>query len=101
MADHRLKELRGTSRRDFLRWAGTAAACLGVERSRLLNVLNDSAGSAAADMAQCSTTNRHIHVLEGTGGLANWTLAFPVPAVIKGTAQQASHYAIGKGTDAT
>jgi hypothetical protein len=101
MADQRLKELRGASRRDFLRWSATAAACLGLERSRLLNVLNDTAGTAAADMAACSTTNRHIHVLEGTGGLANWTLAFPVPAVIKGTDQNAAHYAIGKGVDAT
>jgi hypothetical protein len=100
MADQRLKELRGTSRRDFLRWSATAGACLGLERSRLLNVINDTAGSAAADQAACATTNRHIHVLEGTGGLANWTLPFPVPAVIKGTNQQGSHYAIGQGKDA-
>jgi hypothetical protein len=101
MADQRLKELRGVSRRNFLRWSATAAACMGLERSRLLNVINDNAGSAAADMAACSTTNRHIHVLEGTGGLSNWTQVFPVPAVIKGTDQNGSHYAIGKGVDAT
>lgn len=101
MADPRLKELRGTSRRDFLRWSATVAACLGLERARLLNVINDTAGTAAADSAQCNTTFRHIHVLEGTGGLANWTLPFPIPAVIKGTDPKLSHYAIGKGVDAT
>lgn len=100
MVDQRLKELRGASRRDFLRWSATVAACLGLERARFLNVLSDTAGTAAADTAQCNTTNRHIHVLEGTGGLANWTLAFPVPAVIKGNSPQFSHYAIGKGVDA-
>jgi hypothetical protein len=100
MADHRLKELRGTSRRNFLRWSATAAACLGLERSRLLNVINDSAGSAAADMAACNSTNRHIHVLEGTGGLSNWTLAFPYPSIIKTNNQQLSHYAINQGKDA-
>ncbi len=101
MADQRLKELRGTSRRDFLRWSATVAACLGLERARFLNVLGDVAGSAAADVAQCNTTNRLIHFLEGTGGFSNWTLPFAIPAVIKGTNPQFSHYAIGKGTDAT
>ncbi len=100
MVDDRLKELRGTSRRDFLRWSATVAACLGVERARFLNVLNDTAGTAAADTAQCNTTFRHIHVVDGNGGLSNWTLAFPIPAVVKGNNGQASHYAIGKGVDA-
>lgn len=100
MVDQRLKELRGTSRRDFLRWSATVAACLGLERARLLNVLNDTAGTAAADTAQCNTTFRHIHVVDGQGGLSNWTLAFPIPAVVKGNNAQFSHYAIGKGVDA-
>jgi hypothetical protein len=100
MADPRLKELRGTSRRQFLRWSATVAACVGLERSRLLNVINDTAGTAAADKAQCATTFRHIHVLDGTGGFANWTLPFAIPRVIKGNNPQFSHYAVGKGTDA-
>ncbi|MBX3225719.1 MAG: hypothetical protein KIT84_30920 [Labilithrix sp.] len=100
MVDDRLKELRGTSRRNFLRWSATVAACLGVERSRLLNVLNDTAGTAAADTAACATTNRHIHVVDGNGGLANWTLPFPVPAVAKGNNQQFSHHMVGQGVDA-
>lgn len=101
MKDARLKELRGTSRRNFLRWSATVAACLGVERSRLLNVINDTAGTAAADTAACSSTNRHIHVVDGNGGLSNWTLPFPVPAVVKGTDQNFSHHMVGKGIDAT
>jgi len=101
MADNRLKDLRGTGRRDFLRWSATVAACLGLERSRFLNVLNDSAGSAAADTAACASTNRNIHVVDGQGGLSNWTQAFPVPAVITSTNAAYSHYALGKGVSAT
>lgn len=100
MADQRLKDLRGNSRRDFLRWSATVAACLGLERARFLNALNDSAGSAAADTAACASTNRNIHVVDGQGGLSNWTLAFPLPAVINGTNAQYSHYALGKGVQA-
>lgn len=100
MADQRLKDLRGNSRRDFLRWSATVAACLGLERARFLNALNDSAGSAAADTAACASTNRNIHVVDGQGGLSNWTLAFPLPAVINGTNAQYSHYALGKGVAA-
>jgi hypothetical protein len=100
MVDERLKELRGNSRRDFLRWSATVAACLGLERSRLLDVLSDTAGTALADTAQCNTTYRHIHVVDGNGGLSNWTLAFPIPAVIKSNNDRFSHYAMGKGVDA-
>ncbi len=100
MADQRLKDLRGNSRRDFLRWSATVAACLGLERARFLNALNDSAGSAAADTAACASTNRNIHVVDGQGGLSNWTLAFPLPAVINGTNANYSHYALGKGVAA-
>lgn len=100
MADQRLKDLHGSSRRDFLRWSATVAACLGLERARFLNVLNDSAGSAAADTAACASTNRHIHIRDGNGGLSNWTLAFPVPAVMQQNNTNFSHYAIGKGVAA-
>jgi hypothetical protein len=101
MVDQRLKELRGTGRRDFLRWSATVAACLGLERSRLLNILNDTAGVAAADTAACATTKRHIHFFDGNGGLSNWTQIFPFPKVIGNTNAAYSHYALGKGVDAT
>lgn len=101
MVDQRLMELRGASRRNFLRWSATVAACLGLERSRLLNVLNDSAGVAAADSAACATTLRHIHVFDGNGGLSNWTQVFPFPNIIGSTNAAYSHYALGKGTAAT
>lgn len=100
MADDRLKELRGTGRRDFLRWSATVAACLGLERARFLNALNDTAGSAAADTAACASTARHIHVVDGNGGLSNWTLPFAIPSVIQSTNAQYSHYMLGKAVAA-
>lgn len=100
MADQRLKDLRGTGRRDFLRWSATVAACLGLERARFLNVLNDTAGTAAADTAACASTLRHIHVRDGQGGLSNWTLIFPFPSVMQTANAQYSHYASGQGVAA-
>jgi len=100
MADQRLKDLRGTNRRDFLKWGATAAACLGLERSRFLNVINDTAGSAAADTIACANTSNLISIVDDSGGMANWTLPYPVPAVVQGNNPQFSHYAIGKGVAA-
>lgn len=101
MVDSRLKELRGPGRREFLRWSATVAACLGLERARFLNVLGDTGGVALADTAACASTNRHIHVTDGNGGVANWTQNFPFTKVIGSTNAQYSHYALGKGTPGT
>jgi hypothetical protein len=90
--DQRLKELRGTGRRDFLRWSATVAAVLGLERSRFLNVLGDSAGVAMADQAACPTTNRSVHLVAGNGGFAWFQLLFPHVAVaLKGDGNAAFH----------
>lgn len=101
MIDPRLKELRGPGRREFLRWSATVAACLGLERSRFLNVLNDTAGVAAAETAACANTNKSILIVDGNGGFANWTQVFPFTQVIGSTNAQYSHYALGKGIAAT
>jgi hypothetical protein len=100
MVDQRLKELRGPGRREFLRWSATVAACLGLERARFLNVLGDTAGTAAADVAACRSTNLHVHVVDGNGGLSNWTQIFPFTKVISSTNAAYSHYALGKGVAA-
>lgn len=101
MVDSRLKELRGPGRREFLRWSATVAACLGLERARFLNVLGDTAGTAAADTAACASTNRLISIVDGNGGLSNWTQVFPFTKVIGSTNAAYSHYALGKGVAAT
>jgi hypothetical protein len=77
MAIDVLKNLEGTSRRRFLRWAGAAGALLGLERANFLNVLSDSAGVAMADAASCAATMKSFHIVAGTGGFAWFQLLWP------------------------
>jgi hypothetical protein len=93
--DDRLKDLRGPSRRNFLRWGVAAAAALGLERSRYLNVLGETAGVAMADTASASATAKSIHLVAGNGGLAWFTQLFPYPAIAKSGSTKAALYAAG------
>lgn len=76
MVDHRLKNLEGKSRRNFLRWMTTAGAVLALDRTEVLNVIADSAGSAMAD-ASCGASNRSVHLVAGDGGFAWFQLLWP------------------------
>ncbi len=86
MVDHRLKDLRGPSRRNFLKWFGAAGAAIGLERSKVLNVLSDSGGVALADT--CAAANRSVHLIGANGSLAWFNLLWP-------------HVAVATTTDAT
>ena len=72
MAIDTLKNLEGTSRRRFLRWAGVAGAMLGLERANFLNVLSDSAGVAMADAASCAATMKSFHIVAGDGSAVSF-----------------------------
>ena len=98
--DPRLKELRGSSRRDFIKWSATVAAALGLERSRFLDVLSDTAGVAMADQAACPTTNRSVHIVAGVGSFAWYQLLFPHVDVALNGGGQAAFHALGKATKA-
>ncbi len=100
MSDQRLKDLRGRSRRDFLRWSATVAAVLGLERSRFLNVVSDTAGVALADQAACPTTMRSVHLVAGNGGLAWFTQLFPQTDVALNGGPNSAFYALGKAKTA-
>jgi hypothetical protein len=75
MVDYRLKDLRGPSRRNFLKWFGAAGAAIGLERSKLLNVLLDQGGVALADT--CAAANRSVHLIGGNGSFAWFQLLWP------------------------
>jgi hypothetical protein len=92
MVDSRLKELTGTRRREFLKWSATVAALLGLERSRFLDVLASSSGSAMADDGACGKTSKSVHLVAGNGGLAWFTQLFPYIAVAKAGGNQVSFY---------
>jgi hypothetical protein len=65
-----------------------------------LNLLGETAGTAAADTAACASTNRLISIVDGQGGLSNWTQVFPFVSVIGATDPTYSHYALGRGIPA-
>lgn len=93
--DPRLKALRGSSRRDFIRYSTALAAALGVERSGLMNWLNDNGGYAlAADVG--AKTCSSIHYIAGQGGFANFTQPFPLESVAKSTSATVSYFAPGQ-----
>lgn len=75
--DNRLKNLRGPGRREFLKWSGTLAAVLGLDRARFLDALSGTAGTAMADQAACTSTMRSVHLVAGNGGFAWFQLLFP------------------------
>jgi hypothetical protein len=76
MVDHKLRDLRGPSRRRFIRWLGAAGAALAVDRSRLLDFAADSGGVALAD-AMCAPTNRSLHIVGGNGSFGWFQLLWP------------------------
>ncbi len=101
MASDHLKNLRGSSRRDFIRWGTAIAAALGLERSRFLNVLGDTGGVALADTASCASTMKSVHLVAGNGGFAWFQLLWPHVDIAKQTTGNFAFHAMGKATAAT
>ena len=91
-----LKDLRGTARRDFLKLASVVAAALGIERARYFQVMHDLGGVALAQAASAKT-RKSLHLVAGSGGLANFTLAFPHPHAAKTANTNYSLHAPGSG----
>lgn len=97
MVNDRVKNLKGRSRRHFLRWATTAGALLAVERSRVLDIIADSGGSAMADES-CGTSNRSVHLAAGFGGLAWYQLLWPHVAIAQAANDTFAFHAPGEAT---
>src|SRR5690349_13544899 len=70
-------ELRGASRRDFIRFGLAAGGVLGLRPWQTFEVLEDTAGKALAAEAACLPTNRSVHLLAGSGGFAWFQLLWP------------------------
>ncbi len=97
MANYKIKDLRGTQRRGFLRLMGAAAGGFALERSKLLNYLLDQGGSALAEEA-CAETNRHVGIVSGGGNFCLWQLVFPLPDVAAAMNPAFAYHAPGLGT---
>lgn len=83
MTDDRLKNLRGSGRRNFLKWGTAVGALLGLERARFLDALSGTAGTAMADVAACAATSKSVHLVGGGGGIPWFHLLWPHPEVAK------------------
>jgi hypothetical protein len=100
MVDDKLKTLQGNSRRNFLRWATAAGAALALDRSKVLDVISDSGGSALADEASCSLTCRSVHIVAGDGGFAWFQLLWPHTQVARSNNPAFAFHAFGQTTKA-
>jgi hypothetical protein len=103
MVDSKLKDLRGPGRRNFLKWSTAVAAALGLDRSRYLDALCGTAGTAMADTAACAGTAKSVHLIGDNGGLAWFTQLFPYPDIAQAGNSAFAYYAstatVAKGTD--
>ncbi len=97
MVIERLKNLQGPSRRSFLRWSTAVGAALALDRSKVLNVIADSAGTAMADTAACAATNKSIHIVAGNGGFAWFQLLWPQVEIAQSNNQGFAYHAFGQG----
>lgn len=80
MAQHPLSrrdERRTISRRALIKWSLAAGAALGVSRSKIFQVLEDTAGKGVAFAAAENPTRRSISLVAGNGGLAWFQLLWP------------------------
>jgi len=96
-----IKNLQGNSRRTFLRWTTAAGAALALDRAKVLDVISDSGGSAMADEASCSLTNRSVHLVAGDGGFAWFQLLWPHVEIAKAGNDGFAFHAPGQQTDAS
>ncbi len=93
MADSKLKDLRGPGRRQFLKWSTAVAAALGLDRTRYLDALCGTAGTAMADTAACAGTAKSVHIIGDNGGLAWFTQLFPYPDIAQANNPAFAYYA--------
>src|SRR5262245_41568779 len=90
-----MKELRGDSRRTFLKLVGAAGAGLALERSKVLNYLFDEGGSALADSASCAKICRSVHVIGGNGSVAWFQLLWPHLEVVASNNAAFAYHSFG------
>lgn len=80
------------SRRALIKWSVAAGAALGVTRSKLFDILEGTAGKDTAFAAAAHATHRSVHINDGNGGGAWYSLSWPQVAIaMANNAQFAYH----------
>jgi hypothetical protein len=97
MVDTKIRDLRGASRRRFMKWMGAVGAAFAVDRSRLLNFADDVGGEAFAGGMACAATNRSVHIVGGNGSLAWFQLLWPFVEIAQANNPSFAWHAPGEG----
>lgn len=87
------------SRRALIKWSVAAGAALGVSRSKIFQILNDTAGSGVAQAAANRTSARWVHIICGNGSNAWNTQLFPFPDIAKSGNAALSYNFMGQVSD--
>jgi hypothetical protein len=72
-----LIELRGANRRNFIKYSIAVGALLGLDRWKIFEVTESTAGKALASQMSCVPNNRSVHIVAGNGGFAWFQLLWP------------------------
>lgn len=70
-------EQREITRRALIKWSVAAGAALGVSRSKIFEILEQTAGRDVAFAAAANPTTRSVHLIAGNGGAAWFQLLWP------------------------
>ncbi len=70
-------EERDLTRRALIKWSVAAGAALGVSRSKIFEILEQTAGRDVAFAAAENATARSVHLIAGNGGAAWFQLLWP------------------------
>jgi hypothetical protein len=100
MVCEKVKNLRGDSRRNFLKITTAVGAVLALDQTEILNVIADTGGTALADEVQ-QKTMRSVHLVAGNGGFAWFQLLWPHVEVAKSGNNNFAFHAFGQTVDAT
>lgn len=69
------------TRRALIKWSVATGAALGVSHSKILEILERTAGKGVAFAASAQPINRTFDIEAGNGGLAYFTQFWPLPAI--------------------
>jgi hypothetical protein len=91
-------EKHEVSRRALIKWSVAAGAALGVSRSKIFDILEGTAGKDTAFAAAAHATHRSVHINDGNGGGAWYTLSWPQVAIAMANNPNFSYHKPGMAT---
>lgn len=97
MVCEKTKNLRGSSRRTFLKLTSALGAVMALDRAKVLDVISDTGGSALAEEA-AKRPRKLLCITDGEGGLAWYTQLWPWPDIADSTSPIISYFDPGNKT---